>query len=108
MEGLTTRLERATSRTDVKEFCEPPDKENDVPSASGTSDSADPERQHGARFQRMTVTASAWQVGVPSLCLSVLVAASFPVDWFRGYCEYDLPHLRFDNTIVSQMTLECT
>ena len=35
-------LERATSRTVRRqEFCEPPDKENHVPSSSGTSDSAD-------------------------------------------------------------------
>ena len=43
VEGLTTRLERTTSRTVRRqEICEPPDKENDMPSSSGTSDSADP------------------------------------------------------------------
>ena len=43
VEGLTTRLERATSRTARRqECCEQPDEENDVPSVSGTADSADP------------------------------------------------------------------
>ena len=32
--------------------------------------------------------------------------------WFWVYCEYDPPHFKFENTIVSQMTapmtLECT
>ena len=65
VEGLTTRLERVTSRTVRRqEFCEPPDKENHVPSSTGTSDSANWSGSLVHVFQRLTVTASAWQVGL--------------------------------------------
>ena len=114
VEGLTTRLERAKQAlSHVKNSVSRQNKENHMPSSTGTSDSADPNVSlvHVPADDGHRERVAGWDGCQVCVFLFSWRPHSLWV-WFWGYCEYD-PRISDSITrsffqMTAPMTVECT